>query len=49
METEITYIKEDRVACAGNDLSMGHPRIFLDLTKTHQVICPYCSRTFVRA
>lgn len=35
------------VACDGDAASGGHPRVFLHLDpETHQVVCPYCSRTF---
>lgn len=42
---ETIYVKTDSVACDGDNGS-GHPRIYLDLSKTGQVVCPYCSRTF---
>jgi uncharacterized Zn-finger protein len=44
METESTPSK--RVACDGGNYA-GHPRVYLDLSKTGQAICPYCSKTFV--
>jgi uncharacterized Zn-finger protein len=34
-------------ACDGGDGAMGHPRVFLNLSVTGEVECPYCSRLFV--
>lgn len=42
---EIVLSDKSRVACDGGLL--GHPRIFLTLPKGGQVVCPYCSRSFV--
>lgn len=41
-----------RVACDGNnnDTAMGHPRIWLTFAAgEREIVCPYCSRTFVLA
>jgi uncharacterized Zn-finger protein len=45
--TEIISVTTDVVACDGEDGSLGHPRVFLHLVDG-QVVCPYCSRLFVR-
>ncbi|AIL12402.1 hypothetical protein IM40_00905 [Candidatus Paracaedimonas acanthamoebae] len=34
------------VYCAG-ETRFGHPRIFLDLSKTGVAICPYCSCQYI--
>ena len=35
------------VACDGTKGAGGHPRVFLKLDPdTHEIVCPYCSRTF---
>lgn len=34
------------VACEG-EAKYGHPRIFLDLSKKNEVICPYCSCHYI--
>jgi uncharacterized Zn-finger protein len=34
------------VSCDGGERD-GHPRVFLDLSKTGRVECPYCSRVYV--
>ena len=39
---------QERVACDGNGGPMGHPRIFLSVGKEGKVVCPYCSREFVK-
>jgi len=36
------------VACDGGGGALGHPRVYLEIPEdTHQVVCPYCSRTYV--
>jgi uncharacterized Zn-finger protein len=47
METDIVYTEAEQVACEGNDTNLGHPRIFLALTRTEPTYCPYCGRTFI--
>ena len=38
------------VACDGDVANgLGHPRVYLDLTADGQIVCPYCSRTYVLA
>lgn len=32
---------------AGAQLSSLHPRVFLDVLKTGEVVCPYCSARYV--
>jgi uncharacterized Zn-finger protein len=44
--TEIVETEDSTVACDGNG-PLGHPRVFLTLVEG-RVMCPYCSRLFVR-
>ena len=38
------------VACDGDVAAgLGHPRVYLDLTAHGEIVCPYCSRTYVLA
>ena len=38
------------VACDGDVAAgLGHPRVYLDLTASGSIVCPYCSRTYVLA
>lgn len=46
-QTETIYVTEDVVACDGGEGPLGHPRVFLHLLDD-EVVCPYCSRRFVR-
>ena len=39
---------QSRVACDGGGGSLGHPRIWLTFGQDGIVICPYCSREFIR-
>jgi uncharacterized Zn-finger protein len=36
------------VACDGGGGADGHPRVYLNLSVSGSVECPYCSRLFVR-
>jgi len=46
---ETLYVSTDKVTCDGSGGPLGHPRVFLhiDFDAGGQVVCPYCSRTFV--
>ena len=43
IETKNTVIR-----CDGGGGPLGHPVIYLNLGKEEKVICPYCSRCFVK-
>ncbi|MBL0941671.1 MAG: zinc-finger domain-containing protein [Alphaproteobacteria bacterium] len=45
--TNILYVEQNQVSCEGTGISDGHPRIFLKLEPSNQVVCPYCSRQFI--
>jgi len=40
---------ESIVKCDGGGGPLGHPVIYLNLGKEGKFICPYCSKTFVKA
>jgi len=42
---EVTTIYEDRAFCKGEG-HIGHPGVFLDLSKKGRAVCPYCSQVF---
>jgi uncharacterized Zn-finger protein len=44
---ETIYVQKKRVACDGGKGDLGHPRVFLDLHKTGEATCPYCSRHYI--
>jgi uncharacterized Zn-finger protein len=44
---EVIEVDSTRVACDGGDGALGHPRIFLTLSKKNEIDCPYCGRHFV--
>ena len=46
---ETISVTTDRVACDGNGDALGHPRVWLTLGTDGKIICPYCSRRYVRA
>lgn len=35
--------------CDGGGEALGHPAVYLNLGKEGKVICPYCSKCFVKA
>jgi uncharacterized Zn-finger protein len=39
-------VTDKRVYCDGGG-SLGHPGVYLNIESNGQVVCPYCSRTFV--
>ncbi len=41
--------QQSRVCCDGGGGALGHPQIWLNLGAQDNVVCPYCSREFVRA
>lgn len=45
----VIVVNQSRVACNGGGGPLGHPQIFLSLGTDDKVICPYCSRVFVKA
>ena len=43
-----TETKSTVVKCDGGNGPLGHPVIYLHLGKEGDVICPYCSKYFVK-
>ena len=48
MVTENIHVTEARIACDGGGGPLGHPRVWLTLGNDGAIICPYCSRRYVR-
>ena len=46
MKNNITYVTTPQISCDGG-INYGHPKVYLDLAKTGQATCPYCSRIFM--
>jgi len=46
---ETITITTEKLYCDGGDGPLGHPRVFLMMTKGGFVDCPYCRRHFVLA
>ena len=46
---ETVTVQTARIACDGGDGALGHPRVWLNMGHDRQVVCPYCSRTYVLA
>ena len=44
---ETIVVSEKRVACDGGGGALGHPRVFLEIDSSGEIVCPYCSRRFV--
>ncbi|MEK6734831.1 MAG: zinc-finger domain-containing protein [Pseudomonadota bacterium] len=43
---EIAYVNTHKVKCEGAALGAGHPLVYLEI-KDKEVVCPYCSKTFI--
>jgi uncharacterized Zn-finger protein len=43
---ETVYVDTDTVRCDGGTL--GHPMVYLNLSKDGWVDCPYCDKRFVK-
>jgi uncharacterized Zn-finger protein len=48
MVTETIRVTEARIACDGGGGLLGHPRVWLTLGTDGEIICPYCSRRYVK-
>ena len=47
MEPEETIVvQRTTVACDGGGGSLGHPRVFLKIAESGEIVCPYCSRRY---
>ncbi len=44
---EVVEVETTEVACDGDSLVSGHPRVFLNMGDKDFVECPYCDRRFV--
>jgi uncharacterized Zn-finger protein len=44
---EVIEVETPTVACDGGNGPLGHPRVFLTLSKEGEIECPYCSRKYV--
>jgi uncharacterized Zn-finger protein len=44
---EVIEVDQTTVACDGGNGPLGHPRVFLTLSKEGEIECPYCSRKYV--
>lgn len=45
---EIIETTDSVVKCDGGDGPLGHPVIYLNFGQEENIMCPYCSRRFVR-
>lgn len=45
---EVIPTSEARVSCNGGGGALGHPQVWLTLGTDGSVVCPYCSRTYVK-
>jgi len=46
---ETITVDTEKLYCDGGDGPLGHPRVFLTMTKNGSVDCPYCGRHYVLA
>ncbi|HTH16153.1 MAG TPA: zinc-finger domain-containing protein [Magnetospirillum sp.] len=48
-KVETQVVDTATVACDGGTGALGHPRVFLHFGDAREIVCPYCSRTYVLA
>ena len=46
---EVIEVDIKRVACDGGGGALGHPKIYLEMGAASEVVCPYCSRRYIKA
>jgi uncharacterized Zn-finger protein len=46
-QTDATRVETKEVSCDGGTGSLGHPRVFLNMGREDNVVCPYCGKKFV--
>jgi uncharacterized Zn-finger protein len=44
---ETIEVETDRVGCDGGGGALGHPLVYLNLSKDGSIDCPYCGRHYV--
>jgi uncharacterized Zn-finger protein len=50
MAKDIVTVNSTIVACEGTGADSGHPKVYLTFkAESRQIVCPYCSQTFVLA
>ncbi len=49
MIEDVRYVETKVINCEGNGSNdgLGHPSIYLNVSKEGKVTCPYCSRSFI--
>jgi uncharacterized Zn-finger protein len=45
--TEVITVTDAVVACDGGVGALGHPRVYLNITTSGVIDCPYCGRRYV--
>ena len=46
---EVIVSRTRRVGCDGGGGALGHPLVYLTLSRTGTIDCPYCGRRYVLA
>lgn len=46
---ETIPVTSDKIACDGNGGALGHPRVYLTMSKSGQIDCPYCGKRYVKS
>lgn len=50
MGKDVVTVNSATVACEGNGPDSGHPKVYLTFKPdSREIVCPYCSQTFVLA
>ena len=44
---DVEYVNSKKLSCAGVEGPLGHPKVYLDMGDSNQIVCPYCSKLFI--
>lgn len=47
-EQDPIHVDSADVDCDGDGGAGGHPRVYLKIADDGEIVCPYCSRRYVR-
>lgn len=44
--TQVVVVSDKKVRCDGNEVSSGHPLVYLNMGEKDNIDCPYCGCKF---
>ena len=46
LNSDVEFVKSQKVSCDGGGGALGHPKVYLDMGDENEIVCPYCSKLF---